>query len=389
MFRVPEPEVCERAADCVPMQSPSAGRAPAALPEEPNPQLLEAHPSEQKKEAQSALLPVCSAAATSPDPNIEPWVKDFAACKTDLTCSPTQLRWRWRGRSVEPARAASHNCRQLSAAGIRTVHIVGDSFARHAFVALALTLSGNMRSGALQAGHGEECEYGGQFSEKECRAQLSREMTGCNGGVRLRYLGSDTMPSLPFMHCVKRGSYDCHVANLKEPPNTGNFPLPNQSDWELADVVLWGIGRHRVPGRSNLQAFDADGIDSLVLQSMCNQSFPRAALIQRKLIWIDTVARTLPPTSPRECPETIAAFRRGMADALRRTCGVTRVASIWNATNSLVRTPGSAWQNLTYDGVHWSMPVSLLYADAIMEQLVLSPVRQIAPRSLCTKTVHK
>ena len=105
---------------------------------------------------------------------------------------------------------------------------------------------------------------------------------------------------------------------------------------------------------------------------MCTRSSPRAALVERKLIWIDTHARTAPLTSPRECPEAVAEFRRGMLNALQTRCGVTRVASIWNATNSLVQTAGSAWENLTYDGVHWSMPVSLLYADAIMEQLVLS-----------------
>ena len=282
-----------------------------------------------------------------------------------MTCTPTQLRWqRW-----QPAPGSA--CSLLDAAGISVLHFVGDSFARHAYVALLLQLSDNPSSGALLPEHNATCRGEGQFSERECRSQLARDTLTCGGSVRLRYFGTDEMPTFGFMHCIKLSDYDCHRQH-----NTGNFPLPAPSDWDVVDAVVWGIGRHRVPGRSQLGAYNASGIQERVLASMCQSNASRRALIRRKLVWLDSPARAAPPLSDSECPARIASFNDGMRLALRDTCHVSRVASIWSATHSLMHIPGSAWEQLTYDGVHWGMTVSMLYADAIMEQLVDPPARQ-------------
>ena len=295
----------------------------------------------------------------SPTQPLSRWTRDRAGCVSDVTCTPTQFRWqRW-----QPALGSA--CSLLEAAGIRVLHVVGDSFARHAYVALLLLLSGNLRTGALLPKHSAFCRTEGQFSEHECRSQLARNTVACGGRVRLRYFGTDEMPTSRFMHCIKLSDYDCHDRH-----NTGNFPLPAPTDWAAADAVIWGIGRHRVPGRSQLGAYNASGIQQRVLRGMCQSSVGRSALIQRKLVWLASPARAAPPLSDSECPARIASFNDGMRLALRATCGVSRVASIWSATHSLMHTPDSEWEQLTYDGVHWGMSISMLYADAIMEQLV-------------------
>ena len=304
-------------------------------------------------------------APLSPTQPLSRWSRHGKGCASDVTCTPTQLRWqRW-----QPAPGSA--CSLLDAAGISVLHFVGDSFARHAYVALLLQLSDNPSSGALLPEHNATCRVEGQFSERECRGQLARDTLTCGGSVRLRYFGTDAMPTFGFMHCIKLSDYDCHRQH-----NTGNFPLPAPSDWDVADAVVWGIGRHRVPGRSQLGAYNASGIQERVLASMCQSNASRRALIRRKLVWLDSPARAAPPLSDSECPARIASFNDGMRLALRDTCHVSRVASIWSATHSLMHTPGSAWEQLTYDGVHWGMPVSMLYADAIMEQLVDPPARQ-------------
>eukprot|EP00966_Prymnesium_polylepis_P256856 5933158-Prymnesium_polylepis.1 len=108
---------------------------------------------------------------------------------------------------------------------------------------------------------------------------------------------------------------------------------------------------------------------------MCNTSSAigrqRRAHVQSKLIWLDTLVRTMAPLSHSECPAALEAFHRDMPLALGRACGATlRVASVWDALTALIATEGSGWEHMTFDGVHWDMAANVLLAGAVFDQMI-------------------
>ena len=185
------------------------------------------------------------------------------------------------------------------------------------------------------------------------------------------------MPSHHTRFCFRTKSYDCHDGKDSD---KNNLALPTSQDWREADTVVWGVGRHAAkPGPDprkfpGFAANDAAALQTYVLNDMCNANTStgrvRRAHVQAKLIWLDTLVRTAPPVGPHECPEALARFHQEMPRALERACGAApRVASIWDALLTLIRTDGSGWADMTYDGVHWNMAVNLLLADMVLEHM--------------------
>ncbi|KAL1515144.1 hypothetical protein AB1Y20_004205 [Prymnesium parvum] len=333
--------------------SSNSNHAPAALP---------GHSSSSTSSPSSPSS--SSPSSSSPSP---------ADAYLPLTCSPHG----YRSPHATERPAASLCAKLLSSrpsAPPRRLLFVGDSFARHAYVGFALALSSDFRAGALRPSHAPQCEREGQFSEKLCRTQLRRSLSLCGGAVEAAYAGADVMPSYGAVHCFKRRSYGC----LDGVPDGGanNFAVPRTADWARLDAVVWGVGRHAIkPGDSRrfagLEPHDAAALEAHLLLDLCNASATaRRRDVRRKLVWLDTLVRSAPPTRRGECPAAVRRFHEEMPRALRRACGVEpRVASVWDALVGLKHTEGSGWEEMTFDGVHWGMAANLLLAGELVDQI--------------------
>ena len=92
-----------------------------------------------------------------------------------------------------------------------------------------------------------------------------------------------------------------------------------------------------------------------------------AELVRSRLIWLDTHIRTsVKNMRPDECPDQIARFHRQMPGVLQQHCGPTRVASVFDATLALMQDDSTGWHTMTGDGVHWTRPIPLLSARALL-----------------------
>ena len=321
------------------------------------------------------------------------WEHDPTACTPDHAsasqfwrqCSPTLFRWA--GEVDGQARAA--RCDSLFAAGVHRVLFIGDSFARHTYVAFVLALSNNYVDGALVDGAGREnpeCRLHGQFSSKACRKLIATSVRVCNSELTVSYSGEEMRPNDHYVHCMRLNSYACLQDNKTNPE--GNVqPVPTDAHWREFDRIVWGVGRHRVRPNS-LQRFagisknDAAALQRHVVWSMCQPANgtslaaakERRSLVARKLVWLDTLYRTAPPKSSDECLPLMLNFHLDMPRVLKSSCGATRVASMWDATTTLAATPGSGWQNMTFDGVHWGMAINLLLANEVARQMLTGGV---------------
>ena len=93
-----------------------------------------------------------------------------AEAHTARTCTPGRFRLQ-HARELSVAARCARVVSGFNSSRPRRVVFVGDSFARHAYVAFALALSGNYRSGALDPRkYHQTCEDGAQFSEKGAAA---------------------------------------------------------------------------------------------------------------------------------------------------------------------------------------------------------------------------
>ena len=128
--------------------------------------------------------------------NVE-WVHDQAWCdaseSNQQTCTPRGYRARGQG-VPETMRDPAEVCETLFRAGVRRIHVYGDSFARHLYVALSIISSGDYTYGGLQwVQHdpqsnewvGRECCGEAQFSEKVCRTKISLQQHVCQGRITL------------------------------------------------------------------------------------------------------------------------------------------------------------------------------------------------------------
>ena len=91
-----------------------------------------------------------------------------AEAHTARTCTPGRFRLQ-HARELSVAARCARVVSGFNSSRPRRVVFVGDSFARHAYVAFALALSGDYSTGALNPNskrHQRICEEGGQFTEK-------------------------------------------------------------------------------------------------------------------------------------------------------------------------------------------------------------------------------
>jgi hypothetical protein len=238
-------------------------------------------------------------------------------------CTPSGRRW--------PHEREETPCAVLSG---KKLLFIGDSFVRHAYVAMTLLLSGDYQKGALRPSHDQACEYDGQFEENVCRQQLSYSVTTCQGTVTLGL-------------------------------NYGSWPTISQRDLRKFDYIIWGAGNHPVDENYETRygSLNASVVGSDKLEPTCQQLHSNHI---QKIFWLDMHARF--KVSPDEQIEKVYQFHRDMPDQLLARCQIpsSRFISSWDATLDLVTNFASDAQNMTDDNLHWGMQVNLLKADQII-----------------------
>jgi len=243
------------------------------------------------------------------------WLPSNDAEGTCRDCTPSGLRWTAMRKHPCP-------CEVLSG---RRILFVGDSYVRHAYVAFILWLSGDYAAGALRADHDEICEGEGQFEEKVCRGQLSRNVTvPCGVTVALKY---------------------------------GTWPKPDREDLSNNDYIVWGVGNHPLDGdyETKMGVNDAYVAQHLYFRRRACKDLPRAEMAD-KVVFLRTHVRQTGGKS--EDRETLQSYHDDIPSVLLNECGITRTASVWNATEALVDLHPEDAANMTWDGAHWGSAVN-------------------------------
>ena len=256
------------------------------------------------------------------------WIRD-EACESEpysWSCAPESLSWSGTHYLENPC--------ELEVLRNRTILFVGDSYARHAYVAMALWLSGNYKNGALIKGSDKICDYAGQFEEKDCRKQIDYTITTCEGKTKLSLRYGIYPPMSEYSH-----------------------------DW-----VVLSVGRHPIDGNysSRLGINDAKLISEKYFRSICSSASREDSC--SKLIWLDTHRRLASPR-PDEATHRERIFHLEAPLEMYKACGAQMVASAWSASDLLVLNHRTAAANMTHDGAHWGMAINLLKVYSLVNSL--------------------
>ena len=261
---------------------------------------------------------------TPEDWTVEDWIS-HDACKTDpLQCTTDRKRWAHRARS-DP-------CVELRN---KEVAFVGDSYVRHAYIAFLSWLNNNYKDASLSSEHDANCEYELQYSEKECRKQIVGQSTVCDGhtNVTLVY---------------------------------GHAPWITSKVLAKYDMIVWSIGRHPFDGdyTHRVGVNDAHELYYRVFEPYCRSR--NATELCDKVVWLDTHARVKSNHADEAYKEELK-FHIETPTWIYRGCNIQRIASVWDATSSLLSFDHASAKNLSFDGVHYGATVNLLKARAVYD----------------------
>lgn len=261
-------------------------------------------------------------------------------------CTPEDhLRW---------PHATPHTCQDLLDKGIHRIIFLGDSYVRHAYIATMMHLSNNYKHGALKdeyvaaAAANDPCFYGAQFEEVECRKHLRLENRVCDGHIKL-----------------VRGSWS-------------GMWVPFQGDFlNKYDAIVWSGGNHPVDKNYTTRygVYDAAVISKEILEPQCGTTNDMDAM-NRKVVWLDTHARQCHGSychldmNPDETLGAVERFHKEMPSFLKDVCGITKIASVWDASYELVTKLHEEAETMTFDRVHWGMQLNLLKAHEILRQIM-------------------
>ena len=227
-------------------------------------------------------------------------------------------------------------CTKLAAKGIRSIAFIGDSLARQAM------------NGLLAC----------------AQWQLPAQRVG---------LGKNTSDPRARV---------CDDAQIKLSYSFGltEASFLTEADFESNDIVVWGVGRHSTSlsqlsrlGTDRPMVYKAaERNDSLT--QLCTPE--RKAVVASKLIWLDVVPRATRSskehTSNGVSPMSVDRVARGSISTCRPFSrrGVTRIASVWNATLAMLMEPRLDLSAGTRDGVHWLPHFNILQAWDILRAVL-------------------
>ena len=264
-------------------------------------------------------------------------------CHLNHLCTPSRRMWE----TNSTLYFSNDACELLTNKGIKRLHFIGDSYIRHIFQALILTLTGNYRNSTLIRPD-KSCEFHSLFDESYCSRDLSvKSKNVCNGRVSLIYHNN------PNQKCIK------------------------------GDVYLWSEGNHRVNpsvsnryGINNASAYSAHYLNDSYKNSWRDGHKPHPLCPQAKetysicpTYWISTHAR-ISARYEDEKEQRTDAFNREMRTFMESNkCGPMGYLDVYNMTRSLVQDFPDDAKLMSFDGMHWGMEVNLVKAQIFLYQI--------------------
>lgn len=247
-------------------------------------------------------------------------------------------------------RVQPQGCQELLDKGIHSIIFIGDSFVHHACYAIMMFLTNDYKRGALKDDFDgdEKCYFGGQYAEKDCRGHLRREKMVCGGTIRIEL-----------------------------PQNTGWVPFKSNYLDEF-DAIVWGGGNHPVDKNYTTRygVHDSTVVAKDILKPTCQKNNDNDTM-GRKVVWLATHARLCHggyckwEIHPAETLEAVERYHNEMPPLLKTICGVTKIASIWDASYQLVTIQNKEAEFMNFERVHWGMELNLLKGYEILRQILM------------------
>lgn len=286
--------------------------------------------------------------------------QDKAAECSHYLCTPDGLIWRQKS-----APAIFYNyvngCEALAKKGITKISFYGDSYMRHLYQSMLITLNGNFKSGSQNDrainNSSNPCLFHSQFNEKlDCRELTRAEnATVCGNRVTLEPL----------------------LNNVRDHDRRPIYKQPNGT------VVLWSFGNHPIevpgkPGRFNVnnatayqELFENDGFCPYYRDNK-DRFLGEAggADVSYSMWWVSTHYR-MAALNPDETPDFVRNFNLDMRKWVDSDkCGNTNYIDVYNMTERLAVDFQEQTAKMTFDKVHWGMEVNLIKAQLVLNALL-------------------
>jgi hypothetical protein len=255
-----------------------------------------------------------------------------AICHERHICTPSHRRWLTNSTLYFEKDA----CEVLTKKGIKRIIMMGDSFMRHMYEALIMTVTGNYRDSPLIRSD-KSCEYHMLFCEKRC---------------------STTMLLGEKLICDDKISVHASIFSYSLPgPRTAG------------DLIFFSEGNHARNGDMRVaNNFTAYKDHFLYGDSLCSMAGPPSITT-----WVSTHAR-MAPTHEFETSERVRNFNDGMKDfILSGRCGPIDYIDVYNMTNELISHHEADAAYMTFDKAHWGMEVNLVKIQILLAQVNDNP----------------
>jgi hypothetical protein len=253
-------------------------------------------------------------------------------------------------------------CDGLVKRGVKEILFYGDSYMRHIYAAMLITLNGNYKEGSLaNPANSPSCRYQSQFLEKSCNTySLNHNGIVCGGQIHLDPL------------LIGYGNMnDCSKHN--------------------GTVALWSFGNHQLQrgrwGINNATIFSgefAKGICKDMNQAKANSLNQLEQGIQPShtgsingtcsIWWVSTHQRLMQHYWD-ESPEMVKNYNTEMRNFYDSgSCGYVNYIDVYNMTDKLFTNHSEvAKQHMSFDHVHWGFEANLQKAQIILNALLSSP----------------
>jgi hypothetical protein len=214
--------------------------------------------------------------------------------------------------------------------------MIGDSFMRHMYEALIMTVTGNYRDSPLIRSD-KSCEYHMLFCEKRCSTtMLQGEKKICDDQISV---------------------HASIFAYILPGPRTAG------------DLIFFSEGNHALNGDMQV-ANNATAYSDHYLHgdTLCKMAGPPSITT-----WVSTHAR-LAPTHQYETSERVRTYNDGMKDfILSGRCGSIEYIDVYNMTNNLIANYEADAAYMTFDKAHWGMEVNLVKVQILLAQINDNP----------------
>jgi hypothetical protein len=264
------------------------------------------------------------------------------------TCTPSGLVWK---QKTNPYKLYNNvtACEALKKKGIKKIQFHGDSYLRHIYAAMLITLNGNYESGSMKDPKSDTyCKYHNLFNEKRCNYyNLNHYGQMCDGEI--------------IMDPLLTGFDDRECS--KEP----------------GTVALWSFGNHPL-GNQRYGVNDPVAFQKFFASNGCPALVEKAGEYTGSIgpdkkcsVWWVSTHQRVQQHFPDEAPDVVQNYNIKMREFFESgQCGNVNYIDVFNMTDSITMLHNEEAHKLTWDKVHWSYEVNLLKAQIIINALLSS-----------------